>query len=162
MATLSPLQKVNSPLAGRARSLPSDRPHWSSLDGNEKREKDDVNEEIADCWMWQGDWKVDLARAVDNDGWEYAVGYNREWFPSKKRSHFVKRRRWVRTRIRDPEYVMTLCCLQRRRACDGGGGGSCVVVGTMAAGVLVVGVYAVVAVVVAFLVVFVVTLVLVW
>ncbi|GAM85789.1 hypothetical protein ANO11243_037970 [Dothideomycetidae sp. 11243] len=52
-------------------------------------------------WAWKS-WYVDMSRDVDEDGWEYSLAFygcawhgNHPWFHS-----FVRRRRWLRKRIR--------------------------------------------------------------
>ncbi|ESN98173.1 hypothetical protein HELRODRAFT_177418 [Helobdella robusta] len=55
--------------------------------------------ELPAGWEWQDDWQVDLNRAVDENGWEYAAdvtlgGYG----PVEKMFHMCRRRRWLRTR----------------------------------------------------------------
>eukprot|EP00052_Salpingoeca_macrocollata_P020806 m.175674 g.175674 ORF g.175674 m.175674 type:complete len:2346 (-) comp21363_c0_seq2:105-7142(-) len=88
-----------------AKLLPTDRPSFSSLDGSEQRTKEEVDEELPEGWRWESDeWQVDEARAVDANGWEYSFEFNGDYYPAKKRTHFVRRRRWIRTRIRVEEY----------------------------------------------------------
>lgn len=59
-------------------------------------------------WMWQGPWRVERGPNTDADGWSYAVDFSLLSYPfhngSGKRSmaNFVRRRRWVRHRCRDP------------------------------------------------------------
>ncbi|KAG1682553.1 Dysferlin [Nymphon striatum] len=50
-------------------------------------------------WVWDDAWQIDLNRAVDEEGWEYAVeatlgGYS----PVEHTYHLCRRRRWVRMR----------------------------------------------------------------
>lgn len=52
-------------------------------------------------WAWKS-WYVDMSRDVDEDGWEYSLAFggfswhgNHPWFHS-----FVRRRRWLRKRVR--------------------------------------------------------------
>lgn len=59
-------------------------------------------------WMWQGPWRVERGPNTDTNGWSYAVDFSLLCYPfhngSSRRSmaHFVRRRRWVRQRCRDP------------------------------------------------------------
>ena len=42
--------------------------------------------ELPPGWLWQdAEWSVDLGRAVDKDGWEYAFDFGRTYFPAKKK-----------------------------------------------------------------------------
>lgn len=51
------------------------------------------------------DWKIDHSRPADAYGWDYATKWNsKTWLPGKKRVHFVRRRKWTRTRVRDGAY----------------------------------------------------------
>jgi hypothetical protein len=61
-----------------------------------------ANKHFSCRWIWKDDWHIDLTRAVDANGWEYAFDFDSAYLPLKKRKHFVRRRRWIRTRIRDP------------------------------------------------------------
>ena len=58
-------------------------------------------------WAWEDDWKVDVNRAVDEDGWEYCVEatLGMGWSPAEKTYHLCRRRRWIRSRIlmKDPK-----------------------------------------------------------
>lgn len=38
--------------------------------------------EIPRGWMWSGEWTLDKSRGGDEDGWEYAVNFDRQWKPS--------------------------------------------------------------------------------
>ncbi|XP_046851260.1 myoferlin-like isoform X2 [Xenia sp. Carnegie-2017] len=50
-------------------------------------------------WEWTQDWVVDNNRAVDENGWEYALDANWTGFgPVEKTYHLSRRRRWVRER----------------------------------------------------------------
>ncbi len=44
----------------------------------------------------QDEWHVDMVRAVDADGWEYAFDFDKNYLPVKKHRHFVRRRRHIR------------------------------------------------------------------
>ncbi len=89
--------------------LPTDRPDWSNETGKEAMPRD-AQRLPSDAWVWDGDWRVDLAllrRAttgsggsggVDEEGWEYAIDFPREYTPHRMWYHSVRRRRWIRVR----------------------------------------------------------------
>eukprot|EP00051_Salpingoeca_urceolata_P011456 m.141941 g.141941 ORF g.141941 m.141941 type:complete len:2152 (+) comp17129_c0_seq1:436-6891(+) len=86
-----------------AKLLPTERDTWTDMDGTETRIRQEILTPVG--WKWQTEWIVDTDRAVDAAGWEYARGFDSEdWFPIKKRIHFVRRRRWKRTRVRDQDH----------------------------------------------------------
>lgn len=61
--------------------FPNERPRWSSIEGEAREEPRDADD-VDDGWEWQdGNWIVDTERAVDKDGWEYAVTFRSEWYP---------------------------------------------------------------------------------
>lgn len=63
--------------------LPSDRAPFSTEDGHDPCDRDDFD--LPPGWVWRDvEWTVDMARAVDGDGWEYAFDYGRTYFPAKK------------------------------------------------------------------------------
>eukprot|EP00040_Diaphanoeca_grandis_P011572 m.59384 g.59384 ORF g.59384 m.59384 type:complete len:2246 (-) comp22699_c2_seq1:263-7000(-) len=87
-------------------------PNFSDLEMSVKYEatKGHTPESLRDVidlqpgWKWiDRDWKLDVARPVDVHGWEYAQGWKSTFYPQKKRLHFVRKRRWVRNRMRDPD-----------------------------------------------------------
>ncbi|XP_065712625.1 fer-1-like protein 5 [Patagioenas fasciata] len=58
-------------------------------------------------WHIAHDWHVDVTGAVDEAGWEYgtsvgASGVPPAWHATEKTYHTLRRRRWLRTRRRDP------------------------------------------------------------
>lgn len=69
-------------------------------------------------WMWVSpEWSVDMHAGGDDQGWDYARDFPH--FGTSPRGWFfgacVRRRRWVRSRIRDPHYhtgadFERLCC----------------------------------------------------
>lgn len=57
--------------------------------------------ELRKGWGWTDQWKIDHSRPADAYGWDYAVRWNsKEWLPGKKRKHLVRKRKWLRTRVR--------------------------------------------------------------
>ena len=53
-------------------------------------------------WLWKSDWQVDMSRAVDNKGWEYAIEAGiGNWVPYGRNGYLFRRRRLVRIRERD-------------------------------------------------------------
>ncbi|XP_038615801.1 fer-1-like protein 5 [Tachyglossus aculeatus] len=57
-------------------------------------------------WHFEGDWAVELNRAVDDAGWEYSTGTPstvppQAWHAVEKTFHSWRRRRWVRWRRRN-------------------------------------------------------------
>ncbi|XP_039769135.1 fer-1-like protein 5 isoform X2 [Ornithorhynchus anatinus] len=57
-------------------------------------------------WHVEGDWVVELNRAVDDAGWEYSTGTPssvppQAWHAAEKTYHSWRRRRWVRWRRRN-------------------------------------------------------------
>ncbi|CAG0890724.1 unnamed protein product, partial [Cyprideis torosa] len=74
---------------------------WTDVRGDPAPVRDDV--EAPPGWNWEDDWEVDMNRAVDEEGWEYAVEATLGgWGPVEKVYHLCRRRRWVRTRLLDP------------------------------------------------------------
>ncbi|KJE97724.1 Fer1l3 protein [Capsaspora owczarzaki ATCC 30864] len=90
------------PLKGWGSVMKTDRPTWSDTTGQEELQREKFT--LKQGWLWAGEWKVDQNRAVDELGWEYGVTFDNKWHPSKKKVHFVRRRRWIRTRERDPNF----------------------------------------------------------
>ncbi|KAL8174027.1 UNVERIFIED_CONTAM: hypothetical protein K2H54_036914, partial [Gekko kuhli] len=59
-------------------------------------------------WHFEEGWKVEVNRAVDDNGWEYGVGIPpsdipRTWHAAEKTYHTHRRRRWLRKRCRDTQ-----------------------------------------------------------
>ncbi|GIL48686.1 hypothetical protein Vafri_5151 [Volvox africanus] len=96
--------------------LPSDRVgHWSDRQGKPGGSASMVFEQVVpqlpSGWRWlEDDWQVDLegldVEAVDNDGWTYALDFYLLKYPPPAQGgkcsmkHFVRRRRYYRTRVR--------------------------------------------------------------
>ena len=56
-------------------------------------------------WSWKSDWQIDMTlKAHDAEGWGYALDFHAAGVPytlgTKTWNDFVRRRRWVRTRVR--------------------------------------------------------------
>ncbi|KAK9856447.1 hypothetical protein WJX84_002649, partial [Apatococcus fuscideae] len=97
--------------------LPTDRVgHWSKRDGapggKESMAFANVAPALPEGWKWEDeDWHIDRSsafeEAVDADGWSYAVDFPWLRLPpapgsgrQRKMQHFVRRRRWLRRRVR--------------------------------------------------------------
>ena len=64
----------------------------------EGRGKEEVGEER---WEWLGEWKVDVTPSTDRDGWLYAVDFaHAKWGAKKGVEHFIRKRVWVREKVR--------------------------------------------------------------
>ena len=67
--------------------LPTDRPAWSNATGTEEVTRESVKLPSED-WEWEGDWQKDfqLRRKgdVDEDGWEYAHDFPRQYSRVRK------------------------------------------------------------------------------
>ncbi|XP_063717418.1 myoferlin-like isoform X4 [Symsagittifera roscoffensis] len=58
-------------------------------------------------WEWDEDWRLDLNRAVDDEGWEYCVEATvGNYSPAEKTYHLCRRRRWVRGRSRSDQLTV--------------------------------------------------------
>jgi len=97
--------------------LPTDRVlHWSTNDPGEQPDSLSSQEikEVAPLpppgWRWvEPTWHLDLtgvfSDSTDNDGWSYGLDFNWVLYPfipgtgRKKMADFVRRRRWLRTRV---------------------------------------------------------------
>ena len=82
----------------------------SRLDGITGQKASEVAPPLPEGWKWVEDsWKIDLsgvfADATDNEGWSYGMDFPNVKYPfppgsgRKKLADFVRRRRWLRTRI---------------------------------------------------------------
>ncbi|XP_073239418.1 myoferlin-like [Porites lutea] len=70
---------------------------WTDIHGNGVTSKDEIV--VSEGWTWTSEWIVDANRAVDEDGWEYAVETTvASYVAVEKRYHMARRRRWVRSR----------------------------------------------------------------
>jgi hypothetical protein len=82
---------------------PLDRAAWTDAEFKKSR-VNITNAQVPDPsweWFWKT-WYVDMGRDVDEEGWEYSLGSrwsswhgNHPWFSS-----FVRRRKWIRKRVR--------------------------------------------------------------
>eukprot|EP01012_Entosiphon_sulcatum_P046387 TRINITY_DN6227_c0_g1_i1.p1 TRINITY_DN6227_c0_g1~~TRINITY_DN6227_c0_g1_i1.p1 ORF type:complete len:650 (-),score=60.58 TRINITY_DN6227_c0_g1_i1:19-1968(-) len=63
-------------------------------------------------WQWTDNWRVDSSSSKDSDGWMYAFTWPdahtlwrpSDWSPSSSPKDFVRRRRWIRTRVSPSRY----------------------------------------------------------
>ncbi len=93
-----------------------ERPQWATRDyyrgggrvKGEERRKQDIKLPNHQ-WEWLDDWHPDKSRnevgEIDEEGWEYAVGFNQfNTMKSRTKRDFdqARRRRWVRTRAPRP------------------------------------------------------------
>jgi hypothetical protein len=88
-------------------------PAWSDSFGNGMPCKADIP--LPDFnWTWKGKWEIDYTvgrdssdpassratqQQVDADGWQYAISWGLAWQPHASPATFVRRRRWVCTRV---------------------------------------------------------------
>lgn len=79
---------------------------WTDVVGDKIGEKEKIS--CPEGWEWTGDWQVDDNRAVDDEGWEYAVDASYGVYGAiQKAYHLVRRKRWVRERLlKDPKAVV--------------------------------------------------------
>ncbi|KAL9983693.1 hypothetical protein ACROYT_G005909 [Oculina patagonica] len=79
---------------------------WTNVHGDKVDEKDKIK--CPEGWEWTSDWQVDDNRAVDDEGWEYAVDMSYGVYGAiQKAYHLVRRKRWVRERLlKDPKAVI--------------------------------------------------------
>lgn len=83
-----------------SRMLPTDRCHFSSVDGLVNRSIDKIRLPSM-AWQWEGDWTLDCTldgHPLDHDGWSYALDFPARYQPEKKWNSYVRRRKWVRYR----------------------------------------------------------------
>lgn len=82
--------------------LPTDRPHFSSKDGNTAF--DPITWPLPAGYDWVGSWSIDKEHpgGVDSEGWRYAFAWGTHFKPRAGASSYVRRRRWIRTMIRLP------------------------------------------------------------
>lgn len=91
-------------------------PPWSDAHGNGLPCKEDIP--LPDFnWTWKGKWRIDYGKQVlsladstdstraptvpstDAEGWQYALTWGATWGPSPTPTTFVRRRKWVCTRV---------------------------------------------------------------
>ncbi|XP_067038375.1 myoferlin-like isoform X1 [Acropora muricata] len=79
---------------------------WANVQGDKIDDKDKIS--CPEGWEWTGNWQVDNNRAVDDEGWEYAVDVSFGVFGAIQRAyHLVRRRRWVRERLlKNPKMII--------------------------------------------------------
>ncbi|XP_020606989.1 myoferlin-like [Orbicella faveolata] len=71
---------------------------WTNVHGDKTDEKDKIK--CPEGWEWTSNWEVDDNRAVDDEGWEYAVDASYGVYGAiQKAYHLVRRKRWVRKRL---------------------------------------------------------------
>ena len=80
--------------------LPTDRPHFSNMDGTAERSRETVHLPTM-AWMWDDDWHIEtLFHGVQLPigGWTYAVDFPAEYYDKKGFTSCVRRRKWIRYR----------------------------------------------------------------
>ena len=83
-------------------------------DGKEEREITRDEFQCPEGWLWKDEWKVDMGRAVDDEGWEYAIEAGMgNWVPYERNGYLFRRRRCVRLRVRDRNAKV----LQKKKVC---------------------------------------------
>ncbi|CAI8014042.1 Myoferlin [Geodia barretti] len=99
--------------------------YWTNVTGdaikeNDGKEEKEVTKDQLQCpegWLWKSDWQVDIGRAVDDEGWEYAIEAGMgNWVPYERNGYLFRRRRWVRMRIRDKNAKVVQKKKQKREA----------------------------------------------
>ncbi|XP_022901913.1 tectonin beta-propeller repeat-containing protein isoform X3 [Onthophagus taurus] len=83
-----------------SRLLPTDRYHFSNIDGTIDRSTDKIRLPSM-AWQWEGEWQLELTldgQPLDHNGWMYAVDFPANYYPKKQWKSCVRRRLWVRTR----------------------------------------------------------------
>lgn len=50
-------------------------------------------------WSWSSMWEVDRTVECDSDGWSYAFDFGSTYHNKNSSGKYVRRRRWVRTRV---------------------------------------------------------------
>jgi len=75
----------------------SERGPWSTASGQPKLPMDCL-EVPNKQWKWVNAWRVDNSTDVDEDGWEYAMNWGREFSSVYRKTSFVRRRKWIRLR----------------------------------------------------------------
>jgi tectonin beta-propeller repeat-containing protein 1 len=77
--------------------FPTDRYTWSDETGKERRRKEECSLPTSQ-FQWSTDWQIDFSTpcGVDNDGWQYAIDFPRNYHAIKTSLDFVRRRRWCR------------------------------------------------------------------
>ena len=80
--------------------LPTDRPHWSSVDGTRESSRESVDLATM-AWAWDEEWHIDQVFGgvhLALGGWTYAVDFPADYHPKKGFTSCVRRRRWIRHR----------------------------------------------------------------
>lgn len=83
-----------------ARLLPTDRFHFSNIDGTVSRCTDKV-QLPSTSWQWEGEWQLECeldGEHLDHDGWTYALDFPAKYHPKKQWNSCVRRRKWIRYR----------------------------------------------------------------
>jgi hypothetical protein len=99
------------PLYSHSSLLNFDPAPWITKDGNDSP-VNITNAQLPDPsweWAWKS-WYVDMSYDVDEEGWQYSFSFSRRfsWHGTHPWFHcFVRRRRWLRKRVKKQEMRMT-------------------------------------------------------
>ena len=83
-----------------ANLLPTDRPHYSNVDGTLARSPDTIHLPTM-AWTWDDDWHIETlfnGNQLQMGGWTYAVDFPAEYHEKKGFTSCVRRRKWIRNR----------------------------------------------------------------
>lgn len=86
------------PIEGFSKKLlPTDRYHYSSMDGTIDRNIDKIRLPSM-AWQWEGDWHLDCTldgQPLNHDGWTYALDFPATYQVKNSWNSYVRRRKWV-------------------------------------------------------------------
>jgi len=80
-------------------TYPGERGEWSDYKGKTDAPKDSFKLPSA-AWRWVDDWKVVKSATTDEEGWEFAADFTKQFRATKGPLDFVRRRKWARTCIK--------------------------------------------------------------
>jgi hypothetical protein len=85
----------------RGATGPGERSEWSDWTGRNETPKECFQLPSPDsAWRWTGDWEIVKGPKTDEDGWEYAADFTKQFRASKGTLDLVRRRKWARTCIK--------------------------------------------------------------
>jgi hypothetical protein len=92
--------------------LPGERAAYSTVDGQTPLSDDNTRFPTCDLppgWAWSTKWQTDTTYTeVDDEGFVYGVDFSRLDGPKRRPIHFVRRRRWLRTRTIGRETMLEM------------------------------------------------------
>ena len=83
-----------------ANLLPTDRPHFSSMDGYQEKSRESIHLPTM-AWVWDDEWHIETlfnGMQLPIGGWTYAVDFPAEYYDKKGFTSCVRRRKWIRCR----------------------------------------------------------------